>query len=252
MVERHTSVDAVGYIALAQSFFQYTGLCVRTVEDSEVVVITVSREAHFGNTVRDDKAFFEIGIGTYYLYFVSLFFFGEYLFGYLLLVLGDEAVGRIDDILCGTVVSFEFEYFQSRVLFTQSEYIVDIRSPERVNALGIVAHHADVVVVFSQLADNEVLGEIGILILVYQDVGEQVAIVLQHVGVIPEKYIGIEQQVVEIHCPRHETALSVDTVYFVNEGSFRTSIHLDKFPVSRIGLRFDEGVFRMGNNRLHG
>lgn len=33
---------------------------------------------------------------------------------------------------------------------------------------------------------------------------------------------------------------------------FRTSIHLDKFPVSRIGLRFDEGIFRMGNNRLHG
>ena len=26
----------------------------------------------------------------------------------------------------------------------------------------------------------------------------------------------------------------------------------DRFPVSRIGLRFDEGVFRMGNNRLHG
>ena len=49
---------------------------------------------------------------------------------------------------------------------------MDIRSPERVNALGIVAHHADVVVVFSQLADDEVLGEIGILILVYQDVGE--------------------------------------------------------------------------------
>ena len=88
------------------------------------------------------------------------------------------------------------------------------------------------VVVFSQLTDDEVLGEIGILILVYQDVGEQVAIVLQYVGVIPEKYIGIEQQVVEIHCPRHETALSVDTVYFVNEGPFRTSIHLDKFPVS--------------------
>ena len=109
----------------------------------------MSRETHFGNTVRDDKAFFEIGIGTYYLYFVPLFFFGEYLFGYLLLVLGDEAVGRIDDILCGTVVSFEFEYFQSRELFTQSEYIVDIRSPERVNALGIVAHHADVVVAFS-------------------------------------------------------------------------------------------------------
>lgn len=61
----------------------------------------------------------------------------------------DEGVGRIDDILCGTVVSFEFEYFQSRELFTQSEYIVDIRSPERVNALGIVAHHADVVVAFS-------------------------------------------------------------------------------------------------------
>ena len=75
---------------------------------------------------------------------------------------------------------------------------------------------AYVVVVFSQLADNEVLGEIGILILVYQDVGEQVAVVLQHVGVVPEKYIGIEQQVVEIHCPRHGTALLITLIYFMD------------------------------------
>ena len=49
--------------------------------------------------------------------------------------------------------------------------------------------------------DDLVLGHVGVLVLVDQDVLESLAIVLEHVGVLAEQLDDLHQQVVEVHRP---------------------------------------------------
>ena len=74
-----------------------------------------------------------------------------------------------------------------------------IGSAEGVDALRVVAHHADVGVGLCQAAYDEILRVVGILVLIYEDVPEPVPVLFQRVGKVPEKDVGVYQQVVEIH-----------------------------------------------------
>ena len=75
---------------------------------------------------------------------------------------------------------------------------------------------------------------------------------LQHVGVVAEQDIGVEQQVVKVHGPRHETAVAVDAVNLADERALRAGIHLDQLPVFGIYVWLDEGILGIRDNRLHG
>ncbi len=62
-----------------------------------------------------------------------------------------------------------------------------------------VAHHADVLVAAGEEQDDLVLGLVGVLVLVDEDVLEPLAIALEHVGVLAEQAHDVGEQVVEVH-----------------------------------------------------
>jgi len=82
------------------------------------------------------------------------------------LVFIDQAVGRLHDVARRAVVAFELEEAILRVGVFEAQHVVDVGAAEGVDALRVVAHDADVAVLLAEALDDEVLGEVGVLILV--------------------------------------------------------------------------------------
>ena len=85
------------------------------------------------------------------------------------------------------------------VIFFEIQDVRDVRPTEGVNALRVVAHHAQVFMRGREQFRDFVLRFVGILVLVDEDVFEALLIQLQPLGKLGEQFDGLEQQVVEIH-----------------------------------------------------
>ncbi len=94
-------------------------------------------------------------------------------------------------MLGGTVVLFQLENLQIRVGVFKIQYVADVGSAKRVYALGIIAHNTKTVVLFCELGHNDMLCEIGVLILVDKYVSEKILIMAQHIGIVSQKQIGV-------------------------------------------------------------
>ena len=88
----------------------------------------------------------------------------------LVFVVGDDAVGGIDDVLRRPVVLLEFVEGKIRVVLLEVEDVLDVGAAETVNRLRVVTDHTEVLTQGRELLDDEVLGEVGVLVLVHQDV----------------------------------------------------------------------------------
>ena len=74
-----------------------------------------------------------------------------------------------------------------------------VGAAEGVDALCIVAHHADVLETGGKLLYYQILCVVGVLVLVDEDVLESVLVFQQHIGEVAQEYVGVEEQVVEVH-----------------------------------------------------
>ena len=194
----------------------------------------------------------EVGIGAENGYLGPDGVVRKNMFGYLLLVLGDEAVGSGDNRLGGAIVLFELEDSEIGVLLLQIENVADVGSAKRVDALRIVTHDTEVVMTLHQLVDNKVLGKVGVLVLVDQDISELVLIKFQHVGIVAEKDIGVEQQVVKVHSAGPGTTGPVGLVDIANERAFRPHVGLIQGGVGGISRGGHQRILGIGDNGLHG
>ena len=121
-------------------------------------------------------AFFHITVSLKDPDGLTPFLLGEHLFGDLPLVLFDQAVGRTDNGLGGTVVLLQLEDFGIGIYLGEIQNIVNVRSPEGVDALRVVAHHAYTLILLCQLQHDAVLCIVGVLILVDKHIAELLAI----------------------------------------------------------------------------
>ena len=74
--------------------------------------------------------------------------------------------------------------------------VVDIGATERIDRLGIVAHNAEMPVLSSKLLYDEMLGTVGVLILIDQHIAEILLVEFKHIGMVAEEDVGIDQQIV--------------------------------------------------------
>ena len=111
----------------------------------------------------------------------------------------NQRVGSIDNILRRAVVTLQLKESSLRIDLSEVENITDIRSAERVDTLGIVAHHTDIILGFRQAFHKQELDIIRILILVHQDVLELLLILLAHLGMSVHQPQHIDEQIIKIH-----------------------------------------------------
>ena len=107
------------------------------------------------------------------------------------MVVFDDPVGTLQDLVGGAVVLLETNHPGAGEILFEFQDVADIRAPPAVDALIVVAHHAQVPMLLRQQAHNVVLGHVGVLILVHQNIAEPIAILLQDVRPLLEKLNGL-------------------------------------------------------------
>ena len=114
------------------------------------------------------------------------------------LVIADDRVGRVQNVAGGTVVLLQLNDLRPRESTLKVQDIADIGSPELIDGLVIVTHHAEVLVLSGQQLNEAELGRVGVLVLIHHDVFEPLLIILQYIGVGAEQIHSLKDQIVEI------------------------------------------------------
>ena len=167
LIKRKSSIDTVGYTALAQSFLKNTALCIRTVKNGKIMISISRLGMQLRNLVGHDFSFFHIAISRKHADRFPLVFLGEHFLLNLVAVFRNQAVRRIHDGLRGAVILLQLKQPCIFVCTGKIQDIIDVSSTERINTLGIIAYHAHKLVFLRKLEYDAVLCKIRILILIY-------------------------------------------------------------------------------------
>ena len=114
-------------------------------------------------------------------------------------VVGDDGIRGVEDRLGRAEVLFEQDGGGVREGLLELQDVADIRRPEPVDRLIRVSDHADVAVLASEQEDELVLGTIGVLELVDEDLGKPFLIGPTDLVVALQDHDRLHEQVVEIH-----------------------------------------------------
>ena len=141
---------------------------------------------------------FFVRLGTEHRDGFAFAFGGIDLLGDLVLVVRNDAVGRFHNHARGAIVALELEDAGRGILLLEVENVGNVCAAEAIDALRIVAHHADVRGGVREERENAVLREVGVLVLVDENVAEACLVAFAHFGVVAEEEKRVEEQVVEV------------------------------------------------------
>ena len=153
---------------------------------------------------------------------------GPQLLGATVGVAFDDRIRRGEDVLCGTVVLLQQDRVGVRVVLLEVRNIADIRAAEGVDGLVGVTHDGQLRrghgvrvgaavsrrlrVGADQLAHQLVLGVVGVLVLVHEDVAELATVVVRDFGELLQQEDGAANQVVKVEGVGGAQTLRVDGV----------------------------------------
>ncbi len=107
----------------------------------------------------------------------------------------------------GAVVAFEADDGRAGEILVEAEDVVDLGAAPAVDRLVVVADAADVLrpplLPLGQQAEPEILGDVGVLVLVDQDELELALVLGQHLRILAKQPDGLQQQVAEIDGVQH-------------------------------------------------
>ena len=153
---------------------------------------------------------------------------GPQLLGATVGVAFNDRVRRGEDVLRGTVVLFQQDRVGVRVVLLEVRNIADIRAAEGVDGLVGVTDHGQLGgghgirvgaavsrclrVGADQFTHQLVLGVVGVLVLVHEDVAELAAVVVRDFGELLQQEDGAANQVVKVEGVGGAQTLRVDGV----------------------------------------
>ena len=124
---------------------------------------------------------------------------GPELLALALSVVGDDGVGRVQDVGGASVVLLKADDPAALVLAFKAQDIFNGGAAEFIDALVIVAHHADIAPAPRQKRGQAVLQAVRVLVLVDEHIAEAALPVLQHVGVFLQELDGVVNEIVKVH-----------------------------------------------------
>ena len=212
LVEAQSAVDAVGNVLLAHVFLKRAALRIGAVEYGKVAVRTAFLPHDAPDVVTHYLRLLLVAVGRLQDDALTLLLMAIHVFVYLPLVVANQAVGSLHNELRRAVVLLQLEESGTFVALLEVQDVVDVGTTETVDALGVVAHHADTLTLLGQLHDNGLLGVVRVLVLIHQHVGKAVHILPAHLLMFAEQQEGLHQQVVKVHGVRLSAALGITPV----------------------------------------
>ena len=228
LVEAGTADYAVGQAGAHEHVLEGSGLRIGAVEDGNVTGLHAVLVRQAVNFTGDEACLGVLGFGNVTDDFRARTGGGPQLLGATIGVAFDDRIRRRKDVLRGTVVLLEQDRVGVRVVLLEVRNIADIRAAEGVDGLVGVTHDGQLGrghrvrvgaavsrrlrVGADQLAHQLVLGVVGVLVLVHEDVAELAAVVVRDFGELLEQEDGAANQVVKVEGVGGAQTLRVDGV----------------------------------------
>ncbi len=244
-------VDDVGEISLSQDFLDGARLGVRPVEDREVAVagLVALHTVHDGRGHAHRLRLFVPG--GQHPYLLSSGSGRAALFRDAPLISGYQGVRCLDYDGGGAVVVLQTEGLALREVLPEVQDVLDARSPERVDGLRVVAHHAEILMELAEFLYYQVLGVVRVLILVHHYVSEPPRYGFRHVGAVAQQDVHIQQDVVVVHHPGLAAFLPVQRVDVADARLAGVSVAREDALAAAVGFGRDEVVLRYGDAGEH-
>ena len=134
-------------------------------------------------------------------------------------VVADHLVGSVQDILGRAVILLQADDTGTLILRLKAENVFNIGTPETVDALVIVSHHADVAVSSGQKAGQQILEMVGVLVFVDQHIAELALVVFPGRFVTLQQANRVQNDVIEVQCIGILQLFGVKFIYFTNTDS---------------------------------
>ena len=251
LVEGMSAVDTVGEIPFAQRFLEGARLGVGPVEDGEAVVRGFRAVDALDDGGCDQVGLLAFGVG---LDHADRLAFARLREAFLLqapFVVRDQAVGGLDDGLRGAVILLQAEFLRLGIVLLETQDVLDAGAAEAVDALGVVAHHAEVVMRLGQAAQDEILGPVGVLVLVHEDVAETARDGLAGIGEAFEQDVHLQEDVVEIHGAGRQAFLLVERIDVGQAGAPGGLVALHRLDVGPVAVNGQQIVLGPRDGALH-
>ena len=128
------------------------------------------------------------------------------------LIVRDEARRRAEDIGGGAVVALEPDDLGAGEVRLEAEDVVDLGATPAIDRLVVVADAADVAAALGQEPQPQILGDVGVLILVDQHEVKALLILRKHVSVFLEQPQILQEQIAEISGVQLLQALLIERI----------------------------------------
>ena len=209
---RHIGVDVLDLFAVIEALaahdlvrdaragkvaFDRGRLGIHTVQNSMICQMP-TRFQVLADHIRDVAGLVLLIFGGVHLHLVTLAVVRPQGLTFALGVVLDDAVGGIQDIGGGAIVLFQANGLCAGIELFKVEDILNGSPTEAVDALVVIAHHADVALRTGEQADQAELCHAGILIFVHQQVAVFVLVELPHIRMFGQQLHGLVDEVVEI------------------------------------------------------
>ena len=96
------------------------------------------------------------------------------------------------------VVALEPDHVGAREILLEAQDVADLGAAPAVDRLVVVADAGDVPVLLGEQAQPEVLGDVGVLVLVDQDRAKAPLVVGEDLGLLPEQAEAVQEQIAEV------------------------------------------------------
>ena len=225
LVEAHPADDLVGLAGADEHLLEHARLGVGAVEDRDVGGPGVGLVDQLVDLLGDEPGLVVLVVGDVADDPLAGPGVGPQLLRLAALVVADHLVGGVEDGLGGAVVLLQQDRRGVGEVLLEVEDVADVGAAEGVDRLVGVTHHHQLAgldplglgvevlgVVGAQLVDQGVLGVVGVLVLVDEDVAEPAAVVLAYVGERLEEVDRRHDQVVEVEGVGLAQALLVERV----------------------------------------
>ena len=131
-------------------------------------------------------------------------------------IVGDQGAGRRQNMGGGAVIAFQPHHGGAGEILLEAQDVAHFGPAPGIDALIVVADAADVAVLLRQQPQPQILGDVGVLIFIHQNIMKAALILVQDVRVAQEQGQGVQQQIAEVAGVQAQQALLIQLVQILH------------------------------------
>ena len=189
-------------------------------------------------------AFVIVGHGARQYYLFAFLIAGPQLLRYLVLVVAYYIIGYVQNSLRTAVVLLQLHHHHVFIVVLELKDVLHRSAAEGIDALRIITHHADILMACAQHFYDGVLGQVGILVLIYKYVAKTVLVLSQRFREVCEQCVHLQQQIIKVHCSVLKALFCIGHIYIAYKRAVAARIFRLYVAVGLVHGRLYEAVLR--------